>query len=397
MSSGPPDAPEAKSGRARARRDPSFFSQLTSGLSTRELRRLVDRDATRAYSVLMRDRERSPVELKGPKRWFRDSRLLYSSVAEKLTPARRLLFAIGVACGLLGIFGFDFTVGDRGASVRVESSHLFFAVSVLCLLFLLVLELVDRVLVRDELELARDLQRDLLPRRDPELEGYAFAHSTRMANDIGGDYYRFEPLPDGRLAILVADASGHGMAAGLLMAMADATLHVAIDVDPSPLAVASRLHRALRRTADRRSFLTLFYGLLDPASGELDYVCAGHPFPLVKRMNGELEEPRLGSFPLGLRERLEPATGRLRLAPGDLLVLFTDGLFEGLGANGEAFGFDRLKAALSASSGAADAHARLIAAFRAHAGAEPLADDMTLLAIERRAGAIETGADRAIA
>ena len=382
MSSG---APDAKSGRARSRRSPAFFEQLTSGLSTREIRRLVDRDASRAYSVLMRDRERSPVELKGPKRWFRDARLLYSSVSEKLTPARRLLFAIGVAGGLLGIFGLDLRVGEKGAQVAIDGSPLFFTVSVLCLLFLLVLELVDRVLVRDELELARDLQRDLLPKSDPVLDGYAFAHSTRMANDIGGDYYRFEPLPDGRLAILVADASGHGMAAGLLMAMADATLHVAIEVDPSPLAVATRLHRALRRTADRRSFLTLFYGLLDPATGELDFVCAGHPFPLAKRASGEIEEPRLGSFPLGLRDKVEPATGRLRLAPGDLLLLFTDGLFEALGARGEAFGFDRLKAAISASTGAADAHARILAAFREHAGSEALADDVTLLAVERRA------------
>src|SRR5262245_22986200 len=111
MSSG---APDAKSGRARSRRSSAFFEQLTSGLSTREIRRLVDRDASRAYSVLMRDRERSPVELKGPKRWFRDARLLYSSVSEKLTPARRLLFAIGVAGGVLGIFGLDIRVGEKG-------------------------------------------------------------------------------------------------------------------------------------------------------------------------------------------------------------------------------------------------------------------------------------------
>jgi sigma-B regulation protein RsbU (phosphoserine phosphatase) len=207
-----------------------------------------------------------------------------------------------------------------------------------------------------------------------------------MANDIGGDYYRFEPLPDGRLAVVVADASGHGMAAGLLMAIADATLHLAIDIDPSPMAVAGRLHKALRRTEDRRSFLTLFYGLLDPATGELDYVCAGHPFPLVRRASGEIEEPRLGSFPLGLRERLAPATGRLTLAPGDLLVLFSDGLFEGLGPSGDAFGFERLRGAIAAARGAVDAHRRVLDAFARHTAGQPLADDLTLLALERLAG-----------
>jgi serine phosphatase RsbU (regulator of sigma subunit) len=149
------------------------------------------------------------------------------------------------------------------------------------------------------------------------------------------------------------------------------------------MAVASRLHRALRRTEDRRSFLTLFYGLLDPASGELDYVCAGHPFPLLRRADGSIEEPRLGSFPLGLRERLAPATGSLALQPGDRLLLFTDGLFEGLGGNGEAFGFERLRSALTSSTSAVDAHRRVMDAFARHAGAEPLADDLTLVAIER--------------
>jgi hypothetical protein len=118
MSSGQPDE---KTGRSRKRRAPgtrALFADLTSGLSTREIRRLVDRDAPRAYSVLMRDRERAPVALKGPKRWFHDARLLYSSISEKLSPARRLLFAIGVACGLLGILDLDFRVGDNGSSAE---------------------------------------------------------------------------------------------------------------------------------------------------------------------------------------------------------------------------------------------------------------------------------------
>ena len=94
-------------------------------------------------------------------------------------------------------------------------------------MFLLALELVDRVLVRDELEVARQLQRDLLPSERPDCPGYRIAHSYRTANEIGGDYYDFLPLPDGRLALVIGDASGHGMAAGLLMAIANAALKLA--------------------------------------------------------------------------------------------------------------------------------------------------------------------------
>jgi len=361
----------------------ALFNDLTRGLSSGEIRRLLDRDATRAYSVLMRDQAPPPEKLRGPGWFFRDVKLLFLSISEKLSPARRALFVLGVASAVLGFLDFELQWSDGGAQFSLDGSPIFFLVSVASLLFLLILELVDRVLVRDELQVARQLQRDLLPKSPPELPGYAFAHSTRMANDIGGDYYQFQPLADGRLAIVVADASGHGMAAGLLMAIADATLHLAIDIDPSPMAVADRLHRALRRTEDRRSFLTLFYGLLEPSTGELDYVCAGHPFPLLRRADGTIEEPSLGSFPLGLRERLAPATGRLRLEPGDLLLLFTDGLFEGLGGSGESFGFDRLRSALGSSTRAGESHRRVLDAFASHAGAEPLADDLTLLAIER--------------
>jgi hypothetical protein len=367
----------------RRSRSRALLDDVARGFSDGGLRRLVDRDAARAYTVLMRDQERAPAALSGPKRVLHDARLLFWSVSEKLTPPRRLLFVLGVGAGLLGLVGFDMAWDEQGRRISLDASPLFFTVSFASLLFLLVLELVDRVLVRDELQLARELQRDLLPKAPPEVAGFAFAHSTRMANDIGGDYLQFHPLPDGRLALLVADASGHGMAAGLLMAMADATLHVAIDVDPSPGAVAERLHRALRRTADRRSFLTLFYGLLDPATGEIDYLCAGHPFPLIRRASGEIEEPSLGSFPLGLREELRANSGRLRLEPGDLVLLFTDGLFEGLGKSGEAFGFERLRGALADAAGAADAHSRVLEAFERHAAGEPLADDLTLLALER--------------
>ena len=124
---------------------------------------------------------------------------------------------------------------------KAMAPPLTFSFAIVALLLLLAFEMVDRVLVRDEIQIARQLQRDLLPKASPDLPGYAFAHSSRTANDIGGDYYQFHRLRDGRLAIVVADASGHGMAAGLLMAIADATLHIVLELDPSPVAVSVRI------------------------------------------------------------------------------------------------------------------------------------------------------------
>jgi len=371
-------------------RTESFLVGYTQGLSGDELRRLFEDDAKGAYSVLMRDREAQVKHLKGLKRYIRAAKLLFLSLSEKLSPRRRLLFGIAIAAALAGIV--DPQVAWR-AGDHIENlggSALFFLIAIVALLLLLAFEMVDRVLVRDEIQIARQLQRDLLPKTSPELPGYAFAHSSRTANDIGGDYYLFQPLRDGRLAIVVADASGHGMAAGLLMAIADATLHIALELDPSPIAVSTLLHRAIWRTGDRRSFLTLFYALLDPASGEIEYVCAGHPFPLLRRASGAIDEPALGSFPLGMREQAKPRSGRLQLAPGDLLVLFSDGLFESVDRSSQAFGFDRLRAALAGAGTARAAHDRIVAAFEGHVASEPLADDLTLVVVGRLPAGVDS-------
>ncbi len=259
--------------------------------------------------------------------------------------------------------------------------------SVAALIFLLILELVDRVRVRDELEVARELQRELLPRSAPRLPGYRFAHSYRTANEVGGDYYDFPLLPDGRLALLVGDASGHGIAAGLLMAIANATLKTALDVDPEPARVAALLNRALFRTGDRRAFMTLFYGLLEPGSGRIDFVCAGHPFPLLRRAGGELEELGRGGLPLGIRDSLELPVGTTGLGAGDVLVLYTDGLPEAVGrGDGEAFGFRRLRELLRDPGSPATVHQRILTAFDGHMLGEAPHDDLTLVIVGREPG-----------
>ncbi len=350
-----------------------------------EIRRLVDRDASRAYSVLMRDQPDPESERRRGRRYFLRAKALFLSISQKLTPGRRLLFAGALISTFLGLFQVRVVWnGDAGRDLQLDASPFFFVLAISALLYLLAMELVDRVLVRDELSVARELQRELLPQASPELPGWRFAHSWRTANEIGGDYYHFEPLPDGRLAIVVADASGHGMAAGLIMAITDASLQIALEQNPDPPSVAQTLHRALRRMRNRRTFLTLFFGLLDPATGRLDYVCAGHPFPFVRRAGGTVEEAgTAGSFPLGVGETIAPPVGSLVLAPGDLLLLFTDGLFEAMNGAGQAFGFERLRTAFGGAGDAAATHARIQATLAAHVGDEPLADDLTLVIVER--------------
>jgi hypothetical protein len=362
-----------------------FVREYTHGLNVRDLRRMFDEDATHAYKVLIRDYDPRLEPEESKRRFLYRAKVVFLGLSYKLSPARRILFLAALLFAILGLANaLDLDFGTPLTHIHVEFSPLWFLLSIGALLWLLIIELVDRVRVRDELEVARKLQSDLLPESSPEVEPYHFAHSYRTANEVGGDYYDFQQLPDGRLALLIGDASGHGIAAGLLMAIANATLKTALDLDPEPRAVASLLNGALYRTGDRRAFMTLFYGLLDPETGELQFVCAGHPFPLLRRAGGEIEELGEGTLPLGLRKSVEVSTGTVTIGPGALLVLFTDGLPEAVnGPHGEAFGFVRMRELLKAVGSPGVIHDRILLAFDQHVGPEPLTDDITLVVMSR--------------
>lgn len=377
----------AKEKREKAPKRPAFaeaegfLREYTAGMSGREVRRLFSRDAARAFEVLTRER-RSGDRARDPgHRFVEGLRLAFLGLSYKLTPARRFLFAASLVAAFLNLIDFQFHVG--GTSVRVDFSGLLFFVAIAGLCLLVALELVDRMEVRDELEVARELQASLLPREIPPLPGYRFAHSYRTAREVGGDAYDVCRLPDGRIALMVCDATGHGMAAGMVMAIAHATIGTALDIDPSPAAVAALIHRALRRKRRRHTFLTLFYALLDPATGRLAWVSAGHPFPLLRRADGSIEEIGAGGLPLGAAEFLVPPTGETVLDPGDLLVLYTDGLPEATTESGSTFGYDRLARLVQPGGPATVVHERIFRAFAEHVSDEPLMDDMTLLAIGR--------------
>jgi len=358
-----------------------FLREYTAGMSTREVRRLFSRDATRAFEVLTRERRAGERSRDPGHRFVEGFRLAFLGLSYKLTPARRFLFAASLLSALLTLINFQLHLG--GKTVKVDFGGLWFFVSIAGLCLLVALELVDRMEVRDELEVARELQASLLPREIPHLPGYRFAHSYRTAREVGGDAYDVCRLPDGRLALMVCDATGHGMAAGLVMAIAHATIGTALDIDPSPAAVAALIHRTLRRKRRRHAFLTLFYALLDPETGTVSWVSAGHPFPLLRRADGTVEEIGCGSLPLGASEIVVPPTGETRLDPGDLLILYTDGLPEATTESGATFGYDRLTRLVQLGGPAAVVHERISRAFAEHVTDEPLMDDMTLLAIGR--------------
>ena len=324
---------------------------------------LLRQDTGRAFAVIDRDQVFGPTPDRPLPRFIHQAKVVLRGIAVQLTPTRRLLFAVSMVLA----------IPDKTRWAAVAG-----------LFLLLLLELVDRIRVRDELELARELQRDLLPSSVPVMPGWTVAHSYRTANAIGGDYYDFQRTAAGRVALVIGDASGHGMAAALIMAIANATLKAAIDHEPAPAQVIARVNHALFRTGGRRAFMTLFYGLLDLDDGRFDYLCAGHPFPLLRRAAGEIVELGAGCLPLGIRETLKVESRQVVIEPGDRLLLYSDGLPEALdGPEGEAFGYRRLTELLADAGTPQEIHDRIWTAFDLHVGQNPLADDLTLAVLHR--------------
>ncbi len=221
---------------------------------------------------------------------------------------------------------------------------------------LLALELVDKLRFRNELEMARDIQADLVQGEPPAIPGYELCATNQIANTVGGDIYEFAPLPDGRLAILFGDASGHGMAAGLVMAVVNAAFRTQLEHDASPLAMMDVLNRILCRsgackTQGVRSFFSGVVLVLEPG-GAFSAVVAGHPPVLRVGPDGTiLQRIGQGSLPLGIRERVHFSEESGSLAPAETLLFLSDGLPEARSDVYGDFGYERVDEIIMANAG----------------------------------------------
>jgi sigma-B regulation protein RsbU (phosphoserine phosphatase) len=235
-----------------------------------------------------------------------------------------------------------------------------------------------------EMKVVADIQRSLLPAPLPAVPGLELAASYQTAERAGGDYYDLFPLQEGKWGLLIADVSGHGTPAAVLMAVTHAIAHTCPGpcITPSQMLRYVNTHLCRRYTSGSASFVTAFYGVYDPATRELAYACAGHNPPRLRRGPGEVPIPLDGAagLPLGVWEEETYAETSRRLRPGDQVVFYTDGLTEAHGADGTLFGLARLDAALAAgphtAAGLLEAVLRTVEAFTAGAAPD---DDRTLL------------------
>jgi sigma-B regulation protein RsbU (phosphoserine phosphatase) len=225
-----------------------------------------------------------------------------------------------------------------------------------------------------------------LPANAPDVPGVDLAGVTSACRTVGGDYYDFLVYPDSRVAILVADVAGKGMPAALMMSNLQARVQVLLESPDSLGESVTRLNKAVAANCPENRFITFFVGVIDPASGEAVYCNAGHNPPLIVRRGGAVEKLTEGGVILGVLPRFTYHETRVRLEPGDALVLYSDGVTEALRPDSdEEFGEDRLAATVQDHVGeSADSIlSAVVNAVAAFSEGSPQADDLTVVVARR--------------
>ncbi|MFM2094518.1 MAG: Phosphoserine phosphatase RsbP [Planctomycetota bacterium] len=239
--------------------------------------------------------------------------------------------------------------------------------------------------IERDLQLAHDVQKGFLPERPADVAGYSFFHYYQPANEVGGDYFDYITLPDGRVAMIVADVVGHGVAAALMMAKLSAETRFCLVAHPEPgTAVTALNNRMSGITVDR--FVTMILVVLDPKTHEATIVNAGHMAPIVRRANGDIEEPGedVSGLPLGLMEDTEYEQYRTTIGSGDLFIMYTDGINESTNPAGDEYGIERLRQILKNFPGTpSQVGAKIVDDVRTNLAGHPQHDDMCLVCCAR--------------
>src|SRR5688572_26589915 len=243
--------------------------------------------------------------------------------------------------------------------------------------------IVQQERLRRELELSRLIQTEMLPRGPLRLGAAEIKGVSIPAREVGGDFFNYFALPDGRLALLVGDVSGKGVSAALLMANVQATLRARLPLETNLAALAAGLDRDIDETTPRGVYFTLFIGILDTGGRTMRYVNAGHNPQFVLRASGGIVPLTSTGLPIALFSGHEYHEGTIEVAPGDLLFFYTDGLVEAENESGEMFGAERLQALLTAdrAEGIDTVLQHVEETVRAFRGGSEPFDDATLMAL----------------
>jgi serine phosphatase RsbU (regulator of sigma subunit) len=262
---------------------------------------------------------------------------LLKSLLLKLSPGRRLALLLALVLSILG-----WTRIDIGTAFQFDFRPWGFAI----LLIVLMLELKDKLLAKDEIQVARKVQLALLPRENPQIPGWSVWGASRPANDVGGDLVDYVELDGFRHGVALGDVAGKGLGAALLTAKLQATLRALIPQASSLDELGERVNTIFHRDGLDNRYATLFYAELEHDSGQIRYLNAGHNPAFLIRKNG-VERLGASSYPLGMLPGTAYEESTVFVEPGDVIVTYSDGLTEAQNAAGDEFGLERVEAMLS--------------------------------------------------
>jgi len=373
-----------------------FWHRVSEGLAVNQLWSQFVKDARSSYRLYSAGLDDLQTKGSRPRRGWQIAKALFWAILEKLTPARRVLLLLALI--LLFFPSGGMTYADRAGHIEVFEFDLKVWGGLLLLLVLL-LELADRVVMKRDLEIAKDIQAWLLPGAPLQIPGYQIAYATRPANTVAGDYYDVilrpgrrssrtsnEDQGEDRILFVVADVAGKSIPAAMLMATFQASLRT---LSTSGIALAE-LVTGVNRYACSSSqggnrFTTAFLAELDPATGNVAYVNAGHNVPVLRKNSGAMERLEAGGIPVGIFAETPYQVGTTRLERGDWLVIFTDGVVEAVNQKDEEYGEAELIRLVDRESGAAPADLlrSLLAELDRFVGNTPQHDDITCLLLKR--------------
>lgn len=333
-----------------------FWERVTDGLRLDELWGQFKSEAMAGYGLYSRDVDWESIDQEKSKftRARRSAWALFQAMLMKLSPARRVLLLVAVVTVLINP---DIRLGRGGGEADFGLGW----IGIIILFVLLALELGDRVTMKRDLEIAREIQQWLVPSEAPKIPGIDIAFATRPQNTVAGDYYDafVRPAsgttpPPPSVLIVVADVAGKSVPAALLMATFQSGLRTLAATPASMDEIVTGLDRYARaHSLEGRRFTTAFLAELDQDTRIMRYVNAGHNDPILRRASGEIERLSSGGPPFGLPlftdSEIAYASGSVQLRRGDLLFIFTDGVAEAVNESDQEFGEPRIIAAVTAA------------------------------------------------
>jgi len=379
---------------ARAQRAPlgvrlhQFWRRVTEGLELTQLWSQFETEARSSYRLYSRD-----VAAKTPDGLTRRGRRLHVvkeffwAVLEKLSPARRVLLMVALVLLVFPSGGFSYHGSGQDLHVIEFDFHFWGG---LLLFLLLMLEIADRVVMKRDLQIAREIQTWLLPGAPPQIPGVSIAYATRPANTVAGDYYDVFPRPgktaeENRVMFAVADVAGKSIPAAMLMATFQASLKTLSTAQVALSELVANMNKyACSNSQGGLRFTTAFLAEYDVARRIFTYINAGHNNPILRRSSGLIERLDVGGLPIGIQPEAKYESASIALGPGDWLIIFTDGLVEAVNARDEEFDEPRLLSALEAgvSTTPKELLDRLMASLDLFVGSTPQHDDVTCLLVK---------------